>query len=186
MATEASQEISPKPSAPLTSCETLNYYFSMENALYEEKVRDTNSEMARLLQRVVDALQYEMMQRAEAKGIGAAFRSFMRNEQDVEQRTLRIRTTANKLKATRVPSRFLVSQLLSSVVFLFATDIFDIDWLVVLFFLPAMIWLGLWLPSFMDMLATHRERKLRELRSVVDESQPEWWIIDSTILRITF
>jgi hypothetical protein len=185
MATEASQEISPIPSAPLTFCETLDYYFSMENALYEEKVRDTNSEMARLLQRVVDALQYEMMQRAEAKGIGAAFRSFMRNEQDVEERTLRLRTTTNKLKATRVPSRFLVSQLLSCAVFFVAIDIFDVDWLVVLFFFPAMIWLGLWLPSFMDMLVTNRERKLRELRRIADDSQPEWWIIDSKILRIT-
>jgi hypothetical protein len=186
MATGASQEISPKPSVPLTFCETLNYYFGVENALYEEKVRDANSEMARLLQRVVDALQYEMMQRAEAKGIGAAFRSFIRDEQNVEQRTLRLRTTTNKWKATRVPSRFLVSQLLSCAVFFVATDIFDIDWLVVLFFLPAMIWLGLSLPSFMDMLATNRERKLRELRHIADDSQPEWWIIDSTILRITF
>jgi hypothetical protein len=186
MATEAIQEISPQPSVPLTFCETLNYYFGVENALYEEKVRDANGEMAQLLQRVVDALRYEMMQRADAKGIGAAFRSFMRNEQDVEQRTLRLRTTTNKLKATRVPSRFLVSQLLRCAVFLVATEILEIDWLVVLFFLPAMIWLGLWLPSFMDMLATHKERKLRALRSVVDESQSEWWITDSTILRITF
>jgi hypothetical protein len=186
MATEASQEISPKPATPLTFCETLNYYFSMENALYEEKVRDANSEMARLLQRVVDALQYEMMQRAEAKGIGPAFRSFIRDEQNVEERTLWIRTTANKLKATRVPSRLLVSQLLSCAIFFVAIDIFDVDWLVLLFFLPAMIWLGLWLPSFMDMLATHKERKLRQLRHIADDSQSEWWIIDSTILRITF
>jgi hypothetical protein len=69
MATEASQEISPIRSAPLTFSETLNYYFTVENALYEEKVRDANSEMAHLLQRVVDALQYEMMQRADARGI---------------------------------------------------------------------------------------------------------------------
>jgi hypothetical protein len=65
---------------------------------------------------------------ADAKGIGAAFRSFMRKEQDVEERTLRLRTTTNKLKATRVPSRFLASQLLSCAVFFVATDIFDVDW----------------------------------------------------------
>ena len=186
MATEASQEISPKRATPLTFCETLNYYFGVENALYEEKVRDANSEMARLLQRVVDALQYEMMQRADAKGTGAAFRSFIRGEQDVEERTLRLRKTTSKLKATRVLNRLLVSLLLSYAVFLVATDILDIDWPVVLLPVPMIIGLGLWLPSLMDMLVTNRERKLRELRRIADDSQPEWWIIDSTILRITF
>ena len=186
MATEASQEISPKPSAPLTFCETLNYYFAMENALYEEKVRDTNSEMARLLQRVVDALRYEMMQRADAKGIGAAFRSFIRDEQDVEERTLRLRATACAVRAIPTTLRLLVSLLLGCVPFCVACDIFDVDWRSALLSEPVMVWLGYWLPWFMDMLATHRERKLRELRRIADDSQPEWWIIDSTILRITW
>ena len=184
MATEGSQETLPKPATPLTFCETLNYYFAMENALYEEKVRDANSEMAQLLQRVVDALRYEMFQRADAKGIGAAFRSFIRDEQDVEERTLWLRTATSKLEATRVLSRWLVSLSLSCVVFLLATDILDVDWLVALFWVPAIIYMGLWLPSFMDMFASHKERKLRELRRIADDSQPEWWIIDSTILRI--
>jgi len=76
--------------------------------------------------------------------------------------------------------------LLSYAVFLVATDILDIDWPVVLLPVPMIIGLGLWLPSLMDMLVTNRERKLRELRRIADDSQPEWWIIDSTILRITF
>jgi hypothetical protein len=185
MATEASQEISPIRSAPLTFSETLNYYFTVENALYEEKVRDANSEMAQLLQRVVDALRYEMMQRADARGIGTAFRSFIHDEQDVEERTLRLRTTTSKLKATGVLSRLLVSLLLSYAVFFVATDILDIDWAVALFSVPVIISLGFWLPSFMDMLVANREQKLRELRRIADDSQPEWWIIDSKILRIT-
>ena len=185
MATEAGQEIPPKPAVPLTFCETLNYYFAMENALYEEKVRDANGQMARLLQRVVDALQYEIMERADAKGIGAAFRSFIRDEQDVEERTLRLRATACKVRAIPTILRLLISLVLGDLAFLFACNIFDIDWSASLLSVPVLISLGFWLPWLMDRMATHRERRLRELRSVVDDSEPEWWIIDSTILRIT-
>jgi hypothetical protein len=186
MATEASQVISPRPSAPLTFCETLNYYFSMENSLYDEKVRDANSQMTRLLQRIVDALRYEMLQRADAKGIGSAFRSFVRDEQDIEERALRLRATASKLMATWVLSRLLMSLLLGYAVFFVATDSLDIDWSLALPSGLVIISLGFWLPWFIDLIAAHEERKLRELRRIADDSQPEWWIIDSTILRITW
>ena len=69
MATEGIQEILPKPATP-TFCETLNYYFSMENALYEEKVRDANSETAHLLQRVVDGFNMKCFNGPTQKALG--------------------------------------------------------------------------------------------------------------------
>jgi hypothetical protein len=89
------------PAAPLTFSETMNYYFGTENALYEEKSRDANSGMAQLLQRLADALRDELTKMADAKGVGEDLRSAIRFEQAVEERTLRIRTTANKLNASR-------------------------------------------------------------------------------------
>ena len=61
MAIDASQEIPPKSkAATLTFSETMNHYFATKDALYEHKSRDVNSETAQRLQRVVDALRYEM------------------------------------------------------------------------------------------------------------------------------
>ena len=159
MATEANQEIPPKSrAATLTFSETMNHYFATEDALYEQKSRDVNSETAQRLQRVVDALRYEMTKVADAKGVGEDFRFAVRVEQAAEERTLWIRTTANRLKARR-----LLSLLLGCVVVL-ACDILDEDALLALLLGLSIIALGYWLSWFIDVLATHQEGKLRELR----------------------
>jgi hypothetical protein len=165
MATEVSQEIPPKSkAATLTFSETMNHYFATEDALYEQKSRDVNSETAQRLQRVVDALRYEMTKVADAKGVGEDFRFAVRVEQVAEERTFWIRTTASELKDTRLLSLLSASLLLGCAVSFIAYEILDTDWSPALLSGLAIITLGFCLPWFMDLFATREERKLRELR----------------------
>jgi hypothetical protein len=171
MAIEASQESPPKPATPLTFSETMNY-FATENALYEERSRDANSRMAQLLQRLADALRDELMQMADATRVGQDLRSALRVEHKAQERTLWLRTTASELKDTRLLSLLSVSLLLAYAVAFVADDLLDMEWSAALLLGYVIISLGFCLPWFMDMLATHEERKLRELRRIED-SQAE-------------
>jgi hypothetical protein len=185
MVTEPGQEVSPTSSTPLTFSETLNYYFAMEDALCEEKVRDARSGMVHLLQRVVDDLRYELTKRADAQGLGGYFRSAVREEQTAATRTVWIRTTASELKDTRLAALLLVTLLLGWAAFLIAYDILDMDVSSALLSELGIISLGFCLPWFMDSIATHEERKLRELRRIEDYPRADWWTQGSAILHIT-
>jgi hypothetical protein len=66
-----------------------------------------------------------------------------------------------------------------------AYDNLDMDWPLALFAVPVMIWLGYWLPWFIDTLATYKEQQLRHLRRIKDDPQTESWIRGSAILHIT-
>jgi hypothetical protein len=186
MATEASPEIPAEPATPPTCSDTLNYYFTMENALYKERVRDADSDMAYSLHRVVEALRCEMTSQADARGVGKDLRSAMSKELAVEERTLWIRMAGSELKDTRLPHLLSASLLLGCAVSLIAYTIYDLDWSPALLSGLGMISLGFCLPWFVDKLAEHEERKLRELRRVDSHPDAEWWTEGSTILRITY
>jgi hypothetical protein len=125
MATEASQESPPKPAAPLTFSEIMNYYFATENALYEERSRNANSAMAQLLQRLADTLRDELTKMADATRVGEDLRSAIRVEQKAQKRTLWIRTTASELKDIRPPTLLSASLLLGyAVSFILLNDPF--------------------------------------------------------------
>jgi hypothetical protein len=168
MATDASQQIPPKRAVPLTFSETMNYYFATENALYEERSRDANSGMAQLLQHVADALRDELTNMADATRVGEDLRSAIRVEQKAQERTLWIRTTASELKDTRLLGLLSVSLLLGYAVSFVAYEFLDMRWSLALLSGHVLILLGFSLPWFMDLLATHEERKLRELRRIED------------------
>jgi len=185
MATEAGQEIPPKPAGRRTFSETMNCYFATESALYEEKSRDPNGGMVQLLQPVVDALRHELIEIADAKGVGEDLRSAIRVEEAVEAHTLWIRTTAGELQDSRLLSLLSGSLLLGYAVSFTAYDILDMDWLPALLLGHVIISLGFYLPWLMDILATYKERQLRELRRTEDDPPNEWWTRGSTILHIT-
>jgi hypothetical protein len=166
MAIEVSPEIPPNLAAPLTFSETMNYYFATENALYEERSRGANSGMTQLLQSLADALRDELTKMADATRVGEDLRSAIRVEQKAQERTLWLRTTASELKDARLPILLSVSLLLGYAVSFIAYDILDMDWSAALLSGLGIISLGICLPWFMDMLATHEERKLRELRRI--------------------
>jgi hypothetical protein len=71
-----------------------------------------------------------------------------------------------------------VSLLLGYAFFFIAYAVFDMNWSPALLSGFAIVSIGFCLPWFMDMLATHEERKLRELRRI--EDHPRWTTLGCT------
>jgi hypothetical protein len=167
MATEASPEIPPAATL-LSFSEIMNYYFATENALYEERSRNANrwhDSTATTCSRCSSRRLDEYGRRNPCRrGLpvccarGASGR----------KRTLWIRTTASQLKDTRLLSLLSASLLLGCAVSFIAYEILDTDWSPALLSGLAVIRLRFCLPWFMDILATHDERKLRALRRIED------------------
>jgi hypothetical protein len=178
MATDASPEIPPKPATPLTFSETMDYYFEAENDLYGEKSRDANCESTQHLERLVGALRDELTKMADAKGVGEDLRSAMRVEQAAEQRILWIRTTSSEFRNARLPTLLSASLLLSYAFFFIAYAVLDMNWSPALLSGLAIVSMGFCLPWFMDILATHEERRLRKLRGIGDH--PRWTTLGCT------
>jgi hypothetical protein len=168
MTAEASPESPPKLAAPLSFSEIMNYYFATENALYEERSRNANSAMAQLLEHIADSLRDELTNMADARGVGEDFRFAVRVEQAVEERTLKIRMTADKLNASRLLFWVSAILLLGYGVSFIAYDTPERDWTSPLLWGVVVILVGFCLPWLIDLIAEHEERKLRELRRIAD------------------
>jgi hypothetical protein len=169
MPTDPDQETAaPKPTGTMTFSELIDHYFAMGNGLYEAKVKG-NAKDADLLQRMADAILDDLTTFADEKGIGKQFRSMVWNERGSAKRTLWIRMTANRLKATK--PALLSLELLGSagVVMAVAYFIFHTDASIALFSGLGIVALRIVLPWVMDKAATHEERALRKLRRIEND-----------------
>jgi hypothetical protein len=115
---------------------------------------------------------------ADAKGVGEDLRSAMGVEQAAEQRILWIRATSSELRNARLPTLPSVSLLLGYAFFFIVYAVFGVNWSPALLLGFAMISMGFCLPWFMDILTTHEERRLRQLRGI--EDHPRWTTLGST------
>jgi hypothetical protein len=168
MTAEPAQQIPPKP-APMTFGELMHHYLAMGNALYDAKVKGNERE-AHDLERMVNAMIADLTKAAADGGFEKQLKDVLWNERGSAKRTLWIRMTVNRLKATK--PGLLSLELLGSggVVIAVAYYIVHTDTLTALLSGIAIIVLRLSLPWVMDAIATREERKLRQLRRV-DESQ---------------
>ncbi len=159
------------PDTPLTFSEALRFYFESGNELYAAKARGDNTAMTKALQGFVDSLREELTKTADGEGAGKKLRSALRDEQTLETRALWLRTSANKLKAAR--PGLLSLELIGSagVVVAVSYYVVHVDASLALLLGLVLIALRLSLPWMLDVLSTHEERGLRELRRI-DSHKP--------------
>lgn len=161
MPPEPGQETPPKP-RPMTFSEAVHLYFETASALYDAKVQG-NKKDADQLERFLNALILDLTNATEDWGVGKKFRDDVWNERGSTKRTLWIRMTANRLKAAK--PGLLSLELLGSagVVIAVAYYIVHTDALIALLSGLVIVGLRLLLPWIMDAIATHEEKKLRQL-----------------------
>jgi len=153
----------PKPAAPLTFSEALDFYFQAGNELYDAKVQGADAQVIDSLERFAESLLVELTKTADATGTGKNFRAAIRQERGAEKRTLWFRRTANRLSASK--PGLLSLELLGSagIVIAIAHYILHLETWDSLLAGLIIVGLRLSLPWTMDKIATHEERGMRKL-----------------------